>query len=471
MAALLSNNATSTLTASINTAVTEISIVADDAAKFPVPGAGEWFPVSLVDESGNMEILRCTGRSGAILTVERAQEGTVAQSFASGSRVDLRFTKAVLSEINNVLGEHDEAISAHQTKLGEQDTKLEEHQTALDEDATALGKRISVDAPQAFTAAQKGQAIANLGGDVLVGYRDKIINGDGQISQRTYTTVADDNYWCDRHYVLTQTAAITPTIITDIADGLPFMMRLAQSQATAQRMGNAQIVEASVSKRMRGKKVTLGGTLRCSSAQAIRYAVLEWTGTVDTVTSDVVADWTSGSYTAGGFFLGANLVVAGVGAVTPASNTLTDWSLVADISSACNNLVVIYWAEGAAAQNVTLDMAWGLVEGDASAEKWPYGVRHPEQELNLCQRFYEVVELASAALAMSPLGGTTHSSSGYVSLWFKVVKRATPTVVPSGSTGVSSLAIVPSRDCARFGGTATSSGMAINGPITIDAEL
>lgn len=254
--------------------------------------------------------------------------------------------------------------------------------------SAALAKRLRTDSAQSFTAAEKGQALANIGGSILAGFRDKLINGDGQINQRTYTTVADDVYWCDRHYVLTQTAAITPTILTDVANGLPFMMRLSQSQASAQRMGNAQIAEAAVSKRLRGKQMTLGGKLRCSASQAIRYAVLEWTGTADAPTSDVVASWTNGAFTAGNFFLGSNLTVAAVGTITPAANTLTDWSLTANISGSCNNLIVMMWTEGTAAQNVTLDMAWGLVVGDASTETWPYDVRSPQQEIALCQRHF-----------------------------------------------------------------------------------
>jgi hypothetical protein len=260
------------------------------------------------------------------------------------------------------------------------------------ETSNALASRIRFDAAQTLTKAQQGLARANMGAGVLSGLRDKIINGNGAISQRTYTTVADDAYWCDRHYVLTQTAAITPTILSDVANGLPSMMRLTQSQATAQRMGNATILEAAVSKPLRGKTVTLGGKLRCSASQAIRYAILEWTGTADAVTSDVVANWASGVYTPSNFFFASNLTVAAVGSITPSANALTDFALTASVSGSCNNLILVYWTEGTAAQNVTLDMAWGLVEGDCATENYPYEARHPQQELALCQWYCRRVE-------------------------------------------------------------------------------
>ncbi len=334
----------------------------------------------------------------------------------------------------------------------------------------ALSKRVRADAAQAFTPAEKGQAIANLGGGVLAGFRDKLVNGDGQVSQRTYTTVADDVYWCDRHYVLTQTAAITPSTIADVADALPSMMRLTQSQATAQRMGNAQILEAAVAKRLRGKKVTLGGKLRSSLAQVIRYAILEWTGTADAPTSDVVQLWTSATYAPGGFFLGSNLAVSAVGSITLAANTITDFSLLADVSSACNNLIVFYWTEGTAPQNSTLDMAWGLVEGDASAEKWPYGARHPQQELMLCQRYYEPVYVS-----LLQYGSGTQVVGNVVE--YKGTKRSAPTIATlvaatlsnASSTTVQQVNISSFLALMTIASTGTSSALAW--VLSVDAEL
>ena len=317
-----------------------------------------------------------------------------------------------------------------------------------------------------------GFAISNipsLNGGPLGGFRDVLINGDGAVNQRTYTTVADDTYWCDRHYVLTQTAAITPTILADVANGLPSMMRLSQSQAAAQRMGNAQIAESYVSKRLRGKQVTLGGFLRCSAAQAIRYAVLEWTGTADTVTSDVVNSWTNGSFTAGQFFLGSNLTVAAVGTITPAANTVTPWSLTANISGSCNNLIVFMWTEGTAAQNVTLDMAWGVVQGDATKETWPYAPRHSQQELALCQRYYE--KLTVFAVSYNSSGTAAQRAMGA----FRSTKRtATPTVgsitVRSGTlTTPASTDVTGDAVWVAFSSTAASQEGSFIVPV--DAEL
>lgn len=98
----LTNNPTSTLAGTIGTADTTIAVQSADASKYPSLSAGDWFPVTVVDNAGNMEIMRCTARAGAVLTVQRAQEGTAAFGFAAGARVDLRLTSKTVTEIRRM---------------------------------------------------------------------------------------------------------------------------------------------------------------------------------------------------------------------------------------------------------------------------------------------------------------------------------------------------------------------------------
>jgi hypothetical protein len=217
--------------------------------------------------------------------------------------------------------------------------------------------------------------------------RTILINGNGQVAQRASGTVADDAYGLiDRWYALSQTAATTPTQLTDVEDGMPNMIRLTQPQAAAQRMGKATILEGKRCKKLRGKRVTFGGRLRYSNAAAIRFAILEWTGTEDSVTSDVVNDWTNATFTAGNFFNSTTLTVRAVGSLTPSAATLTDFRISAVLGSAFNNLIVMIWTDGTAAQNSTLDFAAQLKLG------WivqPVAFRAFDDEVRLCRRFYE----------------------------------------------------------------------------------
>lgn len=98
MGVLLKNNATSRLASSLTADATTLSVTSGDGAKFPSPTDGQWFPLTVIKASGVLEIMRCTARSGDLLTVARAQEGTAAQAFTAGDRVELRLTAAALAE-------------------------------------------------------------------------------------------------------------------------------------------------------------------------------------------------------------------------------------------------------------------------------------------------------------------------------------------------------------------------------------
>jgi microcystin-dependent protein len=126
----LTNNATALLTGAIDTAATQLAIEAGAGAKFPSLDTeqGDWFPIAVVNASGGYEIMRVTGRDGDVLTVSRAQEGTVATAFDAGARVGLRLTAAALLEFipaaaalqadNNLSELTDKAAARAELELG-----------------------------------------------------------------------------------------------------------------------------------------------------------------------------------------------------------------------------------------------------------------------------------------------------------------------------------------------------------------
>jgi hypothetical protein len=93
---LFTDNASSLLASGILSTDTTLTVTATQGALFPAPGAGQISKITLEDTSGNIEITHCTGRTGDTMTIVRAQEGTSALGFASGSRVELRCTAGTL---------------------------------------------------------------------------------------------------------------------------------------------------------------------------------------------------------------------------------------------------------------------------------------------------------------------------------------------------------------------------------------
>lgn len=101
MALKLANNAVSTLASTLSAASTTLGVLPGDGAKFPSIGSGDWFPLTIVNPLGDIEIVKCTARTGDTFTIERAQEGTSAAEFAPGDRVELRLTAAAVEDLKN----------------------------------------------------------------------------------------------------------------------------------------------------------------------------------------------------------------------------------------------------------------------------------------------------------------------------------------------------------------------------------
>lgn len=99
MSLVYTNNAQSLLASAIDAVVTTVTVSTGEGARFPTISAGNWFPLTLVKADGTGgEIVKVTGRTGDVLTVERGFEGTTATAFSAGDIVSARITKAFLDE-------------------------------------------------------------------------------------------------------------------------------------------------------------------------------------------------------------------------------------------------------------------------------------------------------------------------------------------------------------------------------------
>lgn len=105
MAQLYANNAASTLASSITNSATSITLATGDGAKFPSPTGGDYFLATLFQRTGvtesNWEIVKCTARSGDVLTIVRAQESTTALAYNSGDYVELRLTAGTMTSVSS----------------------------------------------------------------------------------------------------------------------------------------------------------------------------------------------------------------------------------------------------------------------------------------------------------------------------------------------------------------------------------
>lgn len=202
----------------------------------------------------------------------------------------------------------------------------------------------------------------------------------------------------DRVYSLVQGANATIQQV-DVPTGLAsgsFNARKAirlVAGGTTNRFGIASVFEARYSVPSRGRSKTFSFKVAASKNAGsgsinVRYAILEWTGTADTVTKDVVSNWASGTFTGGNFFASTTLNVLATGVTAITHNTSQQISISATIGASCNNIIVFTWHQDVPAHaSDRIDVSeFGLWLGTYAPTVWV--PRMIQQDLALCQRYY-----------------------------------------------------------------------------------
>lgn len=99
MVQIFANAASSVLAAAINDTSLTVVVAPGTGPRFPAPGVGDYFLATLEKATGETEIVKVTGRVDDTMTIERAQEGTLAQSFDTNDRFELRATAGTLDRM------------------------------------------------------------------------------------------------------------------------------------------------------------------------------------------------------------------------------------------------------------------------------------------------------------------------------------------------------------------------------------
>jgi hypothetical protein len=203
--------------------------------------------------------------------------------------------------------------------------------------------------------------------DFGANHQGLLINPFGGIIQRgNGISVADGSYGPDGWIGVSESGNLTSSVVADVANGLPFVMRWLQPDVSSKRIGALSFIGSHESVALRDRLVSLAATIRSSAARTVRYAIGEWTGTANSPTRDVVNNWASGSFTPGGFFVSSNFNILTTGSI--ALSALTDTKidpLYAHLGSSVTNLFVMFWTDTAVAQNGYIQIAADLAPGFA----------------------------------------------------------------------------------------------------------
>lgn len=319
--------------------------------------------------------------------------------------------------------------------------------TAVD----AAAARLAILAAKSGTNSDVIQLDALTGGvgGGSLSHRNKLINPFSE-NQRASASAADDTYDADRWYVLTESGSVTTARIADPESGAPTARRLTQPDASPKRFGYAQIIESKDIRPYRNAAMNFFMRVKPSFAGNVRYAILEWTGTQDAVTSDVVSNWASTSFTPGGFFIGTvNVIKTGV--VAPGAATYGEFSDYGVLGAALNNGIVFVWTESAQAQNATLEL--NRPQFEPGIVHTPHEWR--DDELQRCQRFLPAWVVDGSGQTFNGSGVCVNSTTAEFSLSYQVQPRVVP----------SSITATPNRFAAlTAGGTlSVASTVTLNG--------
>ena len=190
-----------------------------------------------------------------------------------------------------------------------------------------------------------------------------IENNDFTKFQTTASTSRANQVECaDKWYHISQTGAnnVSQTSGATLDTLGTVALRITQAQAAAQRMGLLQTVKNHKVVPLRSAVIQEFVRVRCSIATTIKAAIIFRNGVLDSssaMSTALVNNWASSSYTIGGFFINdANYTVGAVASQAVLADTFTSITLSATAASNATNAALIVWTESALSQNATLDV-------------------------------------------------------------------------------------------------------------------
>lgn len=247
----------------------------------------------------------------------------------------------------------------------------------------ALDNRLRFDVAQSKSTAERGQARANIGAGVLAGFRNKLINPGFSIAQRGNTVnlaAGVTGYTLDRWFVrqlagqscvatrLVQSLGATPDdthygrwVFSGTGAGLPSIRQRIESVRT-----------------LAGKRVTVRARIGSDVSRPINVYIRQNFGNGGSPSApvDTLVGQYSGSAGFGDEFI-ASVVLPSIVGKTLGSN-------------GDDHLELFFESSSTGPQTIFLAHV-SLVEGDATAEDDPFSPRHPQQEMALCQRYYQTL--------------------------------------------------------------------------------
>ncbi len=271
------------------------------------------------------------------------------------------------------------------------------------------------------------------------GFKNRIINGGMGVAQRgtsfTSTDGAnnDDTYVLDRFYILSDgNDIIDVTQTTTVPTGAKFSIGL-DVETVNKKFGIAQIIENANCSDAIGGAVTLSFQAKVSSTtnlDNVKCAIVAWSGTADTVTSDIISAWNvEGTNPT----LIANATYENTPANLNVTTSFATYSVTANVDTAStSNIILFIWSDVTTTSlgeflhitNVQLEKGSTATSFDYR----PYGT-----ELGLCLRYALMIKNGTNSIDRLGLGSTVSATTVQMLIQHPVAFRAAPTLTTTGT--------------------------------------
>lgn len=276
------------------------------------------------------------------------------------------------------------------------------------------------------------------------GFRNRIINGIFNVNNRPILST-DNSYTIDRWRLLLEapSAATAAQLINGSPTDSGSALRLTVGSGNNNKFGIFQVLEQTDILNMRNSAITLSAKIEATAGLGnIKMAVLEFTGTADTVSGDPITSWGADGVNptlATNWAYGSTPVNLGV------STSFATYSVTYNSTAALSNLAVLIWCDDKTSTATTdmLDISNVQLEKSPSATAYEY--RPVAYERLMADKYFQssypsgVAPGTSETLKYNDLGFALTTSVLYANgkTNFRNTMRAAPTVTLYSTGGTS----------------------------------
>jgi hypothetical protein len=263
-------------------------------------------------------------------------------------------------------------------------------------------------------------------------FKNALINGDFVIAQRgtSFTSSTpflnnNDLYTLDRWYLLSNGNNIVNVAQSSDAptNQLTSVSMTVTATGAGIKFGIAQIIEQQNCVGLVGTNVSLSFKCKISNARLsnVRAAVVAWSGTANSVTSDIISSWTTPTLIANATFLN----------VIPAFTATTNWETYTieniSVPAGTNNLIVFVWSDSTT--GLAGDVLYCTdVQLESGAMATSFERTPVDMSMDRCQRYAQLIETENnTGMGFAIVQGTIFSA--FLRWYFTTPMRVTPSFV------------------------------------------